>query len=77
MPIPSKVPKCGKYRGIEGGCRMLIFCAECGRYIGEVRPFWDRSISERMCEECHEESEKIDIEEMRIISDSQKIKGSD
>lgn len=46
--------------------------------MGEVRPFWDRSISERMCEECSRESEKTDIDmEMRMISDSQKVGGSD
>lgn len=49
---------------------MLIFCDECGRYLGEVRPFWDRSISERTCEKCHGEFEEkddgfdIDSEEM-------------
>jgi hypothetical protein len=41
-----------------GGRKMLIFCDECGRYLGEVRPFWDRSISERTCEKCYGEFEE-------------------
>ena len=68
----------GKYRGIDGGNRILIFCTDCGRYLGEVRPFWDRSISERICEECSREPEETDIDmKMRMISDSQEIEGSD
>ena len=44
----------------RGGKRMLIFCVDCGRYLGEVKPFWDRSISERTCEKCYGELEERD-----------------
>ena len=46
--------------------------------MGEVRPFWDRSISERICEGCSRESEETDMDmKLRMISDSQKVEESD
>lgn len=47
--------------------------------MGEVRPFWDRSISERMCEECHRKSEETDVgKKVRmLLSDSQEVEEDD
>ncbi|HEX3034117.1 MAG TPA: hypothetical protein VHT73_03160 [Thermodesulfobacteriota bacterium] len=36
---------------------MLIFCSWCETYVGERRPFWDRSIYHDVCEECHKKFE--------------------
>jgi len=36
---------------------MLIFCSWCERYIGEKKPFWDRSISHSICKECYNKFE--------------------
>ena len=42
---------------------MLYFCSECGRYIEERRPLWDRSIYHDICEQCCKKDNDEDVSE--------------